>query len=149
MIKFPEIENPDILQPINDSVFHVFGNMWVTFKKTGSSKYNEINFKTPDWSNTADRVEYVNYSSAELQQFTGTYYSEELQTVYEIIMVNDQLVMQHIRNGNIALIPKTQDRFATSRWYANKIFFQRDYKGNVISFLVSSGRMMNVCFKKM
>lgn len=148
MIKLPGIEDPDTLEPINDSVFHVFGNMWLTFKKMGSSKYNEISFKTSNWSNTADRVEYVNYSASQLQQFAGTYYSEELETVYEVVIMNNQLIMRHIRNGDISLIPKTHDRFATSKWYANKILFQRNDKGNVVSFTVSSGRMMNIRFEK-
>lgn len=148
MIKLPGIEDPDTLEPINDTVFHVFGNMWLTFKKMGSSKYNEISFKTFNWSNKADRVEYVSYSPSQLQQFTGTYYSEELQTVYELIVLNNQLIMRHIRNGDIPLMPKTQDRFATTKWYANKILFQRDDKGNVVFFAVSSGRMINVRFEK-
>jgi CubicO group peptidase (beta-lactamase class C family) len=147
-IQFPDMDVPESLKAINDTVFRVFDNMQITFRNREKSGFQQIGFKTNTFSNTANKVIYAQYDLARLKDFTGIYYSEEVQTVYEVKIKNDHLILYHVRNGEIELAAKTQDRFATNKWYADKIIFQRNKNNEVISFLASSGRMKNVLFKK-
>jgi len=148
-IQFPDLDKPETLKALNDTVFHVLADMLVTFKKNTKTGFQQIGFRTPIFSNTANKVNYVNYDDQKLKEFTGFYYADEIQTLYEVRVLNNALVMSHIRNGDIVLNPTTQDNFKASKWYAERIVFQRDLNHQVVSLSVSSGRMKNVTFKKL
>jgi len=147
-IKFPDLDKPQTLTAINDTLFHVFDDMLISFRRKQAGGFQQIGLKRPAFSNTAERVEYAVYTEQQMREFTGTFYAEEIQTVYEVKIINNTLVMSSIMNSNIQLNAKTKDKFATDRWYAGKIVFQRDKSQKVTSFSVSSDRMKNVLFKK-
>lgn len=84
-----------------------------------------------------------------LEKFTGTFYSEELQTAYEIKVENDTLTAFHQRHDPITLRPLKEDQFMGSAWYFGNVNFSRDQNGMVNGCRVSSGRVKNVYFGKM
>ena len=90
----------------------------------------------------------VNYTKDDLNEFTGTFYSEELSTSYTFKIENDKLIAEHSRISNIKLNPIMEDMFSGSRGPFGNLKFERDNRNNIIGFRVSSGRVRNLKFVK-
>jgi CubicO group peptidase (beta-lactamase class C family) len=94
------------------------------------------------------RVEHFDDSSINLEDFIGTYHSEELGTIYEFVIDDGQLIAQHMRTGNIALSPEREDLFSGSAWYFGEVTFLRNDEGFVTGCEVSAGRVRNLKFTR-
>lgn len=90
----------------------------------------------------------VRNSSQELIEFTGTFYSEELNTSYIITLKNDTLVATHSRLSDIAISPIKKDIFSGNQWFFSKIRFVRNNSNSISGIRVSSGRVRNLYFEK-
>jgi hypothetical protein len=85
---------------------------------------------------------------SELQAYTGAYYSPELETRYEVVIVNNGLVARHRRHGDIPMRPVRADTFLASPFYFSEIRFERDAQGKVTGMRVSAGRVRNLKFER-
>jgi len=83
-----------------------------------------------------------------LKTYIGRYYSQELNTTYEVKLHNGTLNMKSLRNGIIPLRPKWNDGFETDTWYAPIIQFERDTNGAVSALKVTQERSRNQHFEK-
>jgi CubicO group peptidase (beta-lactamase class C family) len=92
-----------------------------------------------------DRVAAVKPTPAELDAFTGTYYSDELDVRYRIERKDSVLAVVMRRRGSMSLQPAFADGFTAPE--VGTIRFTRE-KGKVTGFLVTSGRVRNVVFKR-
>ncbi|MBL4653693.1 MAG: beta-lactamase family protein [Flavobacteriales bacterium] len=88
------------------------------------------------------------YSKQELQEFTGTFYSEELSTSYRLTIKDDTLRATHSRLNDITIIPIKKDMFLGDRWFFKNIRFERDNSNSISGIRVSSGRVKNLYFEK-
>ena len=84
---------------------------------------------------------------AQLAEFEGDYYTEELDTTYSIRVHENQLVAQHIRHDDI-LLTHTDDHFLGNTWFFPEIHFTRDNTGRVTGFRLTGGRVKNLHFQK-
>ncbi|MBR9920655.1 MAG: beta-lactamase family protein [Bacteroidetes bacterium] len=87
-------------------------------------------------------------ASVDLSAYEGTYFSSELQTVYELMVEEDQLIARHINLEDIKLSPVNDDAFGGSVFFLPTVEFQRNDAGAVISFTVSNGRTKGILFEK-
>ncbi|SFD74939.1 CubicO group peptidase, beta-lactamase class C family [Chitinophaga sp. CF118] len=114
----------------------------VTFRdikdKAGALKYRNI---------IAKRVIPVKVDLSQLNQYAGTYYSEELETAYRLSVENGKLVAHHMRLGDFNFEPDmvVTERFSSSNGTIN---FFKDEQNKVTSFRLSSGRIKNILFNK-
>jgi CubicO group peptidase (beta-lactamase class C family) len=85
-----------------------------------------------------------------LKSFTGEYYSDELNTVYEVILedVNLVLFINKIRNSDIS--PLSDNVFQINRFedWGCKITFTKDSFGNITGLFAESYRAKNIKFVK-
>jgi len=88
-------------------------------------------------------------SPAQLKEYTGSFYSEELKTTYKILLENGKLFMRHENPykdyPEDALSPTFKDKFIVS---GLKLNFFRSKKGGLVSFTVDAGRVKNIRFTK-
>ncbi len=88
-------------------------------------------------------------SPAQLKEYTGSFYSEELQTTYEILLENGKLYIRHENPykdyPEDALTPTFKDKFIVN---GLKLNFFRSQKGDAVSFTVDAGRVKNIRFAK-
>jgi len=88
-------------------------------------------------------------SPAQLKEYTGSFYSEELQTTYEILLENGKLYIRHENPykdyPEDALYPTFKDKFIVN---GLKLNFFRSQKGDAVSFTVDAGRVKNIRFAK-
>lgn len=85
-------------------------------------------------------------SPDELQEYVGRYFSAEIETFYEIVLEDDELVMKH-RRIESSLGPGEMDRFTGAGTGLN-FAFERDRNGQVIGFYLDNVRTRDVRFER-
>jgi CubicO group peptidase (beta-lactamase class C family) len=88
-------------------------------------------------------------TATDLAALTGVYYSPELETRYEVLINNGNLMARHRRHGDIAMRPVRADNFRASPFYFNEIRFERDAAGKVTGMRVTAGRVRNLWFERL
>ncbi len=80
------------------------------------------------------------------QEYTGTYYSTELETTYKLTLINDQLTGYHSRHGEFPIAILKED---ITNWSDMAIVkYKRNLKNEVIGFYLNMNRVKNVWFEK-
>ncbi|MEO0337986.1 MAG: serine hydrolase domain-containing protein [Bacteroidota bacterium] len=87
-------------------------------------------------------------TALDLSAYEGHYYSRELNAIYQVALKNGQLSLSSLRNGEIPLEQACKEGFITDTGYAPLIEFQRNPKGEIVSFSVSQYRSRNQVFRK-
>jgi len=96
------------------------------------------------------RVDKTELAEEDLAAYVGRYYSEELETFYEVAVEDGGLVLHHIEMSEpLAMQHSDGDEFSTELVFLNSIAFQRAGGGSVTGFTVSNGRTRGVLFTKM
>lgn len=86
-------------------------------------------------------------SAAELEAYTGRYYSQELQTFYTVAIDEDKLVVRHPRFEDVELEPSKEDTFGGG-FPMSTVEFVRDEDGRVTALLASNGRARDIRFDR-
>lgn len=127
----------------SDSVFWVQGyGSSFSFRdikdKANTAKYRDI---------IAKRIKPINVAPDQLNEYTGRYHSEELETDYKITLNNNKLTIYHIRLGDIALDADMaiKDQFSSR---VGSIAFARNGQGKITGFKLSGGRPKNIWFER-
>ena len=84
-----------------------------------------------------------------LSDFVGTYYSDELQTMYIVKIKNDSLILHNKKHLDIKLNPAWKDDFSVDAWFLSSIEFERDIKGKVTGFNATHYRCRDNKFVKL
>ncbi len=79
----------------------------------------------------------------DLAGFAGRFYSEELETFYDLAVEDGALVMRQRRLGRVPLNPGDEDSFSGGGF---SFAFERDRNGEVIGFYLSNVRTRDVRF---
>ena len=85
-------------------------------------------------------------TSVNLSEFTGRFYSPELETFYTLDIKNDTLVAHHQRHDPLKLSHHKKDGFSTG--LLGNLEFIRNGRGEVIGMKASNGRVRNLVFNK-
>lgn len=89
------------------------------------------------------------YNNSELAQFTGVFYSKELNTSYVFEVIDGTLIAQNLATGTSTFTPIHPDRFSGNKRFLGGIKFTRDNKEGVTGFQVEVDGARNLQFKKM
>jgi hypothetical protein len=71
------------------------------------------------------------FNAAELPEYAGAYWSDEVESLYTMVVREGKLIANHIRHGEIVLRPLARDQFVGSQWFMQDIRFTRDGSGHV------------------
>lgn len=88
------------------------------------------------------------YTDEALRKYTGTYYSDELDCSYSIILKDHQLYLTHPKYNDTRLTLNGDDQLACGFWWMNNMIVQRSSKNEVIGFEVNNGRVLHLKFRK-
>jgi CubicO group peptidase (beta-lactamase class C family) len=138
----------------NDSCFFLSqDNAAITFVTNGGKTANGFFFKNPAITRhstrsiiATEKKEVFMPSAKQLTTYTGSYFSDELQTFYTVDMVGEKLIIHHYRRGDFELHPKQnkQNTFTcdigTLNFYTNKNY--------VAGFTLTGDRVINMRFEK-
>lgn len=96
---------------------------------------------------THDSVESATYTGAQLIEFTGTYYSNEIDATYNINLQGEKLLLRRKNvDGETPLLGQFADTFSAAG--TGSIKFIRDRQERVTGFLLSTGRVRGLRFDK-
>ncbi len=119
----------------------------LTFHRDNDNKVNLLKLHQGEVFD-APRMNPFYKTSVNLNEFVGTFHSDELSTEYTFVIKNDTLVATHIRLSDIRMTPTKTDVFKGNKWFFGQTEFIRDKNKVVIGCKVSSGRVRNIWFKK-
>lgn len=119
----------------------------IEFKPTQTLGKKELHFMISDEPAVIyHEVEPYEPGEEELTQYTGTYYSPELDIRYYILLEEGKLQLKRIKYGKTPLIPSFKDTFTVGN---NEMRFVRDEDYEVTGFKITTGRVRNLGFIKM
>jgi hypothetical protein len=133
------------LRPTSMTSFEVVGApARITFNTAADSSVEGITFQQ-DGQHPGRRV--VEKPPADLASFAGRYFSEELETFYDLSVEGGKLVIRHRRFGPVPLTHTSGDSFSGTL-PVSQVVFRRDAQGNVTGFDAGNGRARGILFKK-
>ena len=91
-------------------------------------------------------TELVTPSAAQLAEYAGDYYSEELNVTYQLVVAEGKLTLRRKTAPASALFPTVKDEFRVEGLILN---FTRDDRQGPSGFSLNAGRVKNLRFVKM
>lgn len=91
----------------------------------------------------------ASYTENELAEFSGTFYSEELNSSFVLDANNGIITANNIRVGPVILKPIKSDLFSGNKNFMSGIQFNRASNNEIIGFQVVVDEVRNLEFKKM
>ena len=132
------------LRPTSTTSFEVVGApAGITFNAAADGTVEGITFQ----QNGQHPGRRVVEKSVDLTSFAGRYFSEELETFYDLSVEGGQLVIRHRRFGPVVLTHTNGDSFSGTL-PVSQVVFHRDAQGNVTWFDAGNGRARGIVFTK-
>lgn len=98
-------------------------------------------------SSTHDSVESATYTAVQLSEFTGAYYSNEIDATYNITLQGDKLALRRKNvDGETPMLAQFADAFSAVG--TGSIRFTRNGQNRITGFLLSTGRVRKLRFDK-
>jgi CubicO group peptidase (beta-lactamase class C family) len=136
------------LAPAKFKMKDVPGDVYVDFSDRSASRYNAYTVTEADGNKSeAKRIEPFVPTDAELREYAGSYYSDELDTRYDLELKAGSLRLTVGHNEEAAVAPLMKDVFVAAG--QARVKFLRDGQGVITGFLISTGRVLNLRFAKM
>jgi len=134
------------LRPTSMTSFEVVGApAQITFNTAADSTVEGITFNQGG-QHPGKRVA-EKAAAVDLSSFAGRYFSEELETFYDLSVEDGKLVIRHRRFGPVALTHTNGDKFSATLPVSD-VVFQRDAQGAITGFEAGNGRARGIVFKK-
>jgi CubicO group peptidase (beta-lactamase class C family) len=144
-----EIDPPLELRPVGPGHFYIKelkADIVLTPRPDGGMA---AKITQPGAVNEAERIPAAEAKvESDLRQYTGVYWSEELETQYTIYLRGGVLVGMHARHGEFSLTPTFRDRFKSSLWFASEFRFVRNAAGEVSGARLGGGRVTGILFER-
>jgi CubicO group peptidase (beta-lactamase class C family) len=138
----PEID----LTATSDSTFSLAGvDASITFHLNEDQSADSLTLHQ-NGQHIAHKVEW-NPSISELDEFSGRYFSEEIQTMYNVAVEDSNLVLKNYQMNDMELNPGNIDEFSAG-FPMGSLEFQRSETGDITGFKASNGRTRGVHFEK-
>jgi hypothetical protein len=132
------------LRPTSMTSFEVVGApARMTFNMAADSTVDGITFEQGGQHPGRRVVE----KSVDLNTYAGRYFSEELETFYDLSVEGGQLVIRHRRFGPVPLTHTSGDNFSGTL-PVSQLVFRRDVEGKVTGFEAGNGRARGIVFRK-
>jgi len=140
----PEID----LTATSDSTFSLIGvNASVTFHLNEDATADSLTLHQ-NGNHIAKKIDFT-LSPDEMAEYTGRFFSDEIETTYTIELKDDKLIMQHYQlEEDMKLDPTNKDQFG-SVMPIQTVEFVRGEDGEITGFNASNGRTRDVFFRKM
>ena len=121
----------------------------VQFEKSPSTdSVSRLVFENPNGITAYLRQPAIVLKKEEMAAYTGTYYNDETEAAYTIIVKDGDLVLQHRKFSDVKLTPIAPDQFNCPNWWMSNLNFLRDKKGVITGFEVNAGRVLHLLYSK-
>ena len=134
-------ENKFSTEPKSDTVIWVPGYSSAFIFRDITDKANTAKYRNI----IAKRITTVKVDASQWGQYSGNYYSSELEANYRVYVEKGKLMVHHMRLGDFELAPD----IATAGVFsgdAGRMQFEKNAQGKVTGFKLSGGRIRNIKF---
>jgi CubicO group peptidase (beta-lactamase class C family) len=142
-------DNRSELAPFSPTRFKMLGvpgDVFIDFSGLSGGLYNAFVFTEANGAKIpAKRIEPFEPNEAQLKEYAGSYYSDELDTRYDLKLRSGSLWFGAGHNEEVRVVPLKKDLFSAER---AQVQFVRDRRGAVTGLLISTGRVLNLKFVK-
>lgn len=107
-----------------------------------------ISTETPNAVTEFSRQPLISLKKEEMAMYTGTYYNEETEAAYTVIVKDGELILQHRKFSDAKLTLIGKDQFSCNNWWMSNLIFLRDKKGIVTGFEVNAGRVLHLLYSR-
>jgi CubicO group peptidase (beta-lactamase class C family) len=110
---------------------------------------NSMDFRIADFNYTYEKVN-LNppvLEKKDLEKYVGIFKNKEFNTYYEILIMKNKLIAQHLTNDEIVLNPLSKNSFY-AEYPLGELDFILDSEGSVKSFILSGQNFNNIKFLK-
>jgi CubicO group peptidase (beta-lactamase class C family) len=137
------------LTAITDSTFTYNGiEATALFKKDATGIVNRVIHTQGGQDYELERLPSYEANLDELTEYSGKYFSEELETFYTI-KLKDSTLIAVLRNfEDIELSTAEKDNFSADVFFIQEMVFKRNGQGTINGFEISNGRTKGVSFEK-
>lgn len=132
------------LTPVEKNIFQIDGQEGRIQIETISGEIR-MTFFNPTVVYT--RIDSWSPTLEELSEYKGDYWSDELETVYHLTLLDEKLTIKHRWIGELVLEPVGKDVFQVNGGFFVK--FNRDEQDNISELAVFTRRTLNVRFQRM
>jgi len=91
------------------------------------------------------KTETIDIPEEKLKEYTGRFYSGEVQAGFEIFVKEGKLGMRQNDDESVPILAMSEDKFRVGGW---TIQFVRSEKNEITGFRLNSGRVQNLLFEK-
>lgn len=139
------VNGPGELTPRADNRFSI-GNTNNNYIFTGQPKREMLMIREEGDTIYFSRQDSAIVNEQTMKEYTGTYYSDEVEVSNKIEYKNGGLIaMLPGGRGSVPMQPTSKDAFSGG---GGAFIFERDKKGKIAGYTYSTGRARNVVFKK-
>jgi hypothetical protein len=137
------------LVPIAENRFFVeVVNLEVSFRAEGSKMLIAIRHQAQAEMQGERLAETTARKEPNLAEYSGVYWSDELETQYTALVEDGKLRLRHVRHGDIELRPTSADTFGGGSWFMSEIRFARDADGRITGMRAGGGRIRGILFAR-
>jgi len=149
LVAYPTGQSSLSLKPTTDSTFDYQGvEASILFKMEDDGTCNSAVHTQGGNDLTLVKLDPFDPSISELQLYTGRYFSEELETYYNVLVKDSVLIATHRNLKDIKLDVTEEDVFSSDVFFISELVFTRNSTGQVEGFTVSNGRTKGIVFKR-
>jgi len=132
-----------------DSTFTYSGiDATALFKKDADGNVNLVIHSQGGEDYELKRLPPYQASLNELNEYSGKYFSKELETFYTIKLKDSTLIAKLRNFEDIELNTAEKDNFSADAFFIQEMVFNRDEQGTINGFEISNGRTKGVAFDK-
>lgn len=146
----PDGQDARAMLATSDTTFNYSGvDASITFHKNKSGEFASATHFQSGMELLMNKVEDIKLSQEEMEFYAGSYYSEELQMVYNIQIENDHLIIRVPNLKDITMTPSGRNTFDCDVFFISNLRFKKDAMGKKVKgFEISDPRTGDVFFKK-
>jgi len=119
----------------------------ITFQTSKDGKADQLVWIQGGDEEVAPKVVLVNPTPAELKEYAGLYFNDELNVRFRLEVAGNALVLGPVPR-DVRLAPETRDRFASRLPLIPALVFQRDPQGRIAGFAIDNDPVRDLFFKR-
>ena len=150
LVAYPVGQSSLKMKPTSETSFNYVGiEASIQFVANQEGEYTSATHTQGGSNIEFSRLPPFNPSMEELAEYTGRYFSEELETFYNIVIKDSTLIANHRNMEVITLTPADTDGFSGDIFFLNEVEFKRNSAGNIEGLTVSNGRTKGILFNRL
>lgn len=149
LVAYPTGQSSLKLEPTSENSFNYIGvEASLVFNSDEQGNYNLATHTQGGSDLEFKRLPPFDPSLELLADYTGKYFSEELETFYTLTVKDSSLTALHRNMEDIKLSPTDIDTFSGSIYFMGEVAFKRNAKGNIYAFTIANGRTKGILFNR-